>query len=371
MLENLYTTKMSGGKKVLQNRFAKIRSKNGKSAKMMSLVMTFVLALALGTATVVMAAAGADGLEHWDKNEVYFRDEIDFCVNLHNQDVPQWLKENISGKNEIVNFKIKNYEVRYTDGMVNYGGFAEVSGKLGTYIFPTQLGIGLPEGIGSSLYSESDLKKLFDNTNAAYFTGLSFTKGNGSGYIMASRLVANEYSSANNIEIGAGEDFEVLFGFSEDNRLISIGFVSQHNVNGFYYIPADMTSVKTIRNIESKLNDEWLLAPAGGAFTSFEKNYTNRYTDKIRISLKSATKYGFVLNAETKPAGNYRINANVYRGGGSKIIGTERAGGMGEITIGLRDNIILKTGEVCRIDLYIVDTNNSNVVYRWQKYIKI
>ncbi len=61
MLENLYTTKMSGNKKVLQKRFTKIRSKSGGLAKIMSLVMTLVLLAALTTATVVMAAV--DGLE--------------------------------------------------------------------------------------------------------------------------------------------------------------------------------------------------------------------------------------------------------------------------------------------------------------------
>ncbi|MBP3361320.1 MAG: hypothetical protein J6N52_10730 [Clostridia bacterium] len=61
MLENLYTTKMSSSKRVLQRRFTKIRSKSGRTAKIMSLVMTLALALALGAATVVMAAV--DGLE--------------------------------------------------------------------------------------------------------------------------------------------------------------------------------------------------------------------------------------------------------------------------------------------------------------------
>ena len=67
MLENLYTTKMSSNKKVLQRRFTKIRSKSGRLAKMMSLVMTLLLALALGTATVVMAA-----LDNGDTETNYF-----------------------------------------------------------------------------------------------------------------------------------------------------------------------------------------------------------------------------------------------------------------------------------------------------------
>jgi len=56
MLENLYTTKMSGNTRILQKRFNKIRSKNGRMAKMMALAMTCVLLVVLGTAIVVMAA---------------------------------------------------------------------------------------------------------------------------------------------------------------------------------------------------------------------------------------------------------------------------------------------------------------------------
>lgn len=371
MLENLYTTKMSANKKALQSRFSKIRSKSGRLSKMMALVMSIAIAVTMLCATVVMAAIGSDGLEYWDKNEIYFRDGIDFSINLYNQDVPEWLKYNISGENDLVNFKIRNYEVRYADGIVNYGGFAEISGELGTYIFPAQGSIGLPDGIFSTLYSERDLQQLFDSTNAAYFTGLSFTTGNGSGHIITSNLVVNEYSSANNVEIGIGENFEILFGFSEDNQLVSVGCSFQHNVNRFHYLTADMTSIKMIGDIKSKLNDEWLLAPAGGAFTSFEKSYTNRNSDDIKINIKSATKDEIILNVSNKLEGNYRINIDVCRDDSDKVIGTERTIGSGEIAVDWREPFTPKSGDVCRISLYITDENSNKVVYRWQDYVTI
>ncbi len=55
MLENLYTTKMSSDKKTLQNRFAKIRSKNVFS-KAVSAALSCAVAAALFGATIVMAA---------------------------------------------------------------------------------------------------------------------------------------------------------------------------------------------------------------------------------------------------------------------------------------------------------------------------
>ena len=59
MLENLYTTKMSANKKILQNRFTKIRRKSGRISKIMAAVMSCAVAVAMLGATIVMAAVTA------------------------------------------------------------------------------------------------------------------------------------------------------------------------------------------------------------------------------------------------------------------------------------------------------------------------
>ncbi len=56
MFENLYTTKMSANKKTLQNRFAKIRAKNGRIANVFSAAMLIFILTTMLYATVVMAA---------------------------------------------------------------------------------------------------------------------------------------------------------------------------------------------------------------------------------------------------------------------------------------------------------------------------
>ena len=56
MLENLYTTKMSANKKNLQNRFTKIRSKNARISKTLSITITALIAVAMLYSTAVMAA---------------------------------------------------------------------------------------------------------------------------------------------------------------------------------------------------------------------------------------------------------------------------------------------------------------------------
>ena len=59
MLENLYTTKMSANKKILQNRFTKIRRKSGRISKIMAGVMSCAIAVTMLGATIVMAAVTA------------------------------------------------------------------------------------------------------------------------------------------------------------------------------------------------------------------------------------------------------------------------------------------------------------------------
>lgn len=63
MFEELYTTKMSSEKKFLQNRFSKIRSKNGRFSKFMSLIIAIMVAMTMLCATIVMAALNSDGNE--------------------------------------------------------------------------------------------------------------------------------------------------------------------------------------------------------------------------------------------------------------------------------------------------------------------
>jgi len=46
-------------------------------------------------------AVGSDGLEHWDKNEIYYKDGMQFTINVQNKYVPDWLKNNIAAEDGI------------------------------------------------------------------------------------------------------------------------------------------------------------------------------------------------------------------------------------------------------------------------------
>ena len=60
MFENLYTTKMSMDKKKLQNRFLKIRSKNGRLSKLMAVGLFAVILLIIAAATLIIALNATD-----------------------------------------------------------------------------------------------------------------------------------------------------------------------------------------------------------------------------------------------------------------------------------------------------------------------
>ncbi len=122
MLENLYTTKMSMDKKKLQNRFTKIRSKNGRISKLMALIIFAVILLVMACVSIIIAAnmksdeytmtekefsdyinrpigAVMANINYADENKIVFHyaegffidnlktEEIDYAINLEKLDI--------------------------------------------------------------------------------------------------------------------------------------------------------------------------------------------------------------------------------------------------------------------------------------------
>jgi len=76
MLENLYSTKMSANKKQLQNRFAKIRSKNGRISKLVALIIFAVILIAIACVTVVLAINFNSNSDEYAMTENEFADFV-------------------------------------------------------------------------------------------------------------------------------------------------------------------------------------------------------------------------------------------------------------------------------------------------------
>ena len=121
MFENLYALKINIGKRVLRSMLAKI----------LTFVLFCVLTSALFGGTVAIASDSADGLEHWDKNEVYYRDGVKFSVNISGMNEPNWVKESVSGEDGKIDVKIHRYQCRDLLGYVSEGNIIELSGEKG------------------------------------------------------------------------------------------------------------------------------------------------------------------------------------------------------------------------------------------------
>ena len=162
MLEHLHTTKMSANKKTLQNRFTKIRRKSGRISKITAAVMSCAVAVTMLGVTIVMAAVGSDGLEHWDKTEIYYMDGMQFTINVKKKYVPDWLKNNIAAEDGNIKCTLSRYEMREaSSGIIrNVNTLGFVGGK-------GQQKLAWLDGysIGSEIHKQLDSDK---------YTGYSF-----------------------------------------------------------------------------------------------------------------------------------------------------------------------------------------------------
>ena len=110
MFKKFYTTQMSGSAKMLQKRFTEIRRRRGRAARLAAAVMSAVMAVSILAATAVMAAIGADGMEHWDKDEIYLTGDMSFDINISGLYVPEYLKTDVAGDDGNIHCEVKNYD---------------------------------------------------------------------------------------------------------------------------------------------------------------------------------------------------------------------------------------------------------------------
>ena len=76
MLEKMFTTKMSMDKKKLQNRFSKIRSKNGKTSKFIALAVFAVIIVSIICVSIWVAVSRQDNMILYENEAMNFKLEI-------------------------------------------------------------------------------------------------------------------------------------------------------------------------------------------------------------------------------------------------------------------------------------------------------
>ena len=389
MLENLYTTKMSANKKILQNRFTKIRSKSGRISKIMAAVMSCAVAVTMLGATIVMAAVGSDGLEHFTKNEIYYKDGVKFSVNVSGKNVPAWVYEDVAGEDGKIDVTVNRYQTRDLKGVVSNDQVIELSGDKGQ--------IKLASQSYSMAYKQSRGVNAPDflHQYPYYYSEIDFIEFNNIGYTPESMAI----TALTDKKEPKYRRIAVYFAF-DDNKQMQTAFISfgiaDKNDN-----PENMSfdglqpenGLSYIGNfLEDYTKSVWNDDTANYYFTMYEDNYQNKKADGIDFNIGKAATEGIVLNSSvTLPQAEHIViyvydknNRNV-----AIVIEKDKNTQTEQFVLTSKKMLIydlsfeqeLKyeedipenqfvSGEKYRVCCVVLD-KDYNVIYRWQKYVTI
>ncbi len=348
MLENLYTTKMSANKKTLQNRFSKIRSKSGWLSKIMALVMSAVMVVTFACATVVMAAVGADGLERWDKEEVYFLAGVRGDITADAGNMPEWAK-NISSDGKI-NVFIQRVDIRNTTGIVEHMRIVRLIGDLDTIDLVQNSTCGYDDENGEKILLVFDTSHDEENPYGKINPNAVYIK----------LLNDNDYEAMSD----SGMDFEYFISKIENG---GDGFIQLKNTEQL----GDFV----------KFEDMYWNSIFKSYYTSFETVFKNRKNENINLSA-APTPDGFIkVKAEVKEPSAYYLEVFICPPQEVTRIGFQKSYKLSEINGELqcynlysknsfKEGKTFEKGETYVVN-YVLKDREEKVIYRQQDYINI
>ena len=388
MLENLYTTKMSANKKTLQNRFTKIRSKSGRISKIMAAVMSCAIAVTMLGGAVVMAAVGSDGLEHWDKNDIYYKDGVKFSVSVSGKNVPAWVYEDVAGEDGKINVTVNRYQTRDLKGNVNNDHLVELLGEKGK--------IKLASQSSSMAYKHYDGAVIPDYLRQyPCYSEINFIEFNNVGYAPESKVI----TALTDKKESKYRRIEVYFAFNDKKEMqtvfLNLGIADKNdnpeNMSFDGLQPVDgLTYIGNF--LEDYTNDVWNDDTANYYFTMYEDNYQNKKADGIDFNIGKAAAEGIVLNSSvTLPQAEHIViyvydknNRNV-----SIVIEKDKNTQTEQFVLTPKKMLIydlsfeqeLKyeedipenqfvSGEKYRVCCVVLD-KDRNVIYRWHEYVTV
>lgn len=388
MLENLYTTKMSANKKTLQNRFTKIRRKSGRISKIMAAVMSCTVAAAMLGGAVVMAAVGSDGLEHFTKNEIYYKDGVKFSVNVSGKNVPAWVYEDLAGEDGKIDVTVNRYQTRDLKGNVNNDHLVELLGEKGK--------IKLASQSSSMAYKHYDGAVIPDYLRQyPCYSEINFIEFNNVGYAPESKVI----TALTDKKESKYRRIEVYFAFNDKKEMqtvfLNLGIADKNdnpeNMSFDGLQPVDgLTYIGNF--LEDYTNDVWNDNTANYYFTMYEDNYQNKKADGIDFNIGKAAAEGIVLNSSvTLPQAEHIViyvydknNRNV-----SIVIEKDKNTQTEQFVLTPKKLLIydlsfeqeLKyeedipenqfvSGEKYRVCCIVLD-KDRNVIYRWHEYVTV
>ena len=387
MFERLYTTKMSADKKSLQKRFSKIRSKSGRISRLMAIFMSVAVLITITCATIVMAVVGTDGLEYWDKNEVFLLDGIKTTISLEGRNVPQWIYEDVTDTKS-VDVTMRRYEYRQTDGWLIPMNLIEFSGNKGKVVLASNsVGKGRPsqQDIDTNkhhsaeyLYLQADKMTLSYSFIEYYQQGLSQQRTLFENFISPK---SDKFRGAK-VSVIINEDWEIdsilihpVVNDEYDNP------VAESDKYDFFELPFEyFTEIGTFeKNTKEAYIKLW-----DYTFSNYEKNYKNRNVDGIKINVDNASTEKITMNIACDYKNITRCEIDVFNQYTNFVSLTRSPKDLfGKIDISPRkekpsifvyerenNEANFNSGETYRVTVRLCDDANR-IVYRWQEYVTI
>lgn len=390
MLENLYTTKMSANKKTLQNRFTKIRRESGRISKIMSAVMSCTVAAAMLGGAAVMAAVGSDGLEHFTKNEIYYKDGVKFTVNAADKNVPAWVYEDVAGEDGKIDVTVNRYQSRSVSGAVSDDHLIELSGEKGQIKLASNAWtMGYDRSGGAQTpdylllyptYSEIDFIE-FNNTGYSpeSMAITALTKKNGNKF----RRIEVYFAYDDNKEL---QTAFANFGIADKNdNPENMSFDGLQSETDLSYIGNFLTDYKKAVFDEAVTFNHF--------FTMYEDDYQNKKADGINFSIKEATEEGIIVSSDITLPQAEHVSVYVYNKDKRRVafindenkntettqfVLTPAKRMIYDLSTGQQEQVSEEdipenqfvSGGKYRVCCIVLD-KDYNLLYRWQEYVTL
>lgn len=384
MFENLYTTKMSANKKTLQNRFTKIRRKSGRISKIMAAVMSCAVAVTMLGATIVMAAVGSDGLEHWNKNEIYFLGSMNFTANTSGKNVPYWVNEDVTGKDGNISVTITNYQMRRkVSGYVSLYTIAELSGAKGKTKLISINGHNINRAAAYDSSGNLINGGVTSSLNYPYASSYRLIEAAETGGLLeyAKPFVENGMLDR---ESGKRKCVGVEFGIDEQKNIravrLKLCLTNEDNPydiqrnDDFDAIDASTDSLNIIETIGDKAED-FFNCGNSMYFTDFERDYKNIENSAVKISVEKAVPEEIIIDTDINLENVGSVEIRVLNKENNSVAAQGGTMTTSRHTITKKytpddEKPTFNPGEKYRVCVGVIDKNN-NLIYRWQEYVTI
>lgn len=344
MFENLYTTKMSMNKRILQNRFSKIRSKNGRVSKLMALIISAVILIIMVCVTIVFAINFNSNIDDYTMTENEFADFVNrplgaVMADLYYADGGKFVFHYGEGlfiihtQSSLPNPKLSSE----FDFVINLKKLNIAYGQQGSSVLDIKISKDGQYAYLSSVGSADEIKN-YDKYIVVLDTG-SVRKGNMPENAELYAEMADTFSTVQN-----------PIGWFSNNCIVS--------KDKIYYLTTEIGTVKdiqliTVNKSDNEIEHRYIFGSEHIPITSQIREYTPADITEIKnVELVvGGIKYPLATsNAQTKIEKAFSTATEIKMGGTAcpfeaELIFTKKDGDKGYVTIATDSCAVFKSGD--------------------------